>query len=192
MRAGQSRIPERRRPFFKRASAPKADHARKVILCAALVAVLAGGGVLAASLLGNRGFTGAILGRAQEGKTREQIQAELNQEVEDNMMTVSVLPSPRLSSSGVLTVGFENDRSNKFNQRFTLTQGDEVIYESQAIEPGERIDAVRVDDVREGEAVVEVQAVEPDGESDHGSPTAVQVSVVSEAETSGAAETSGT
>ncbi len=159
MRAGQSRIPERRRPFFKRASAPKAGHARKVILCAALVAVLAGGGVLAASLLGNRGFAGAILGRAQEGKTREQIQAELNQEVEDNMMTVSVLPSPRLSSSGVLTVGFENDRSNKFNQRFTLTQGDEVIYESQAIEPGERIDAVRVDDVREGEAVIEVQAV---------------------------------
>ena len=51
---------------------------------------------------------------------------------------------------------------------------------------------MRVDDVREGEAVVEVQAVEPDGESDHGSPTAVQVSVVSEAETSGAAETSGT
>lgn len=129
-------------------------------------------------LLGNKDLAGAILGRAQEGKTREEIQAELDQEVVNNMMTVSVLPSPRLASSGLLTVGFENDRDNKFDQRFTLSQGEDVLYESQAIGPGERIDAVRVDGVGEGEAVVEIQAVDPDSGDDHGSPTAVQVNVV--------------
>ena len=113
-------------------------------------------------LLGNKDLAGAILGRAQEGKTREEIQAELDQEVVNNM----------------LTVGFENDRDNKFDQRFTLSQGEDVLYESQAIGPGERIDAVRVDGVGEGEAVVEIQAVDPDSGDDHGSPTAVQVNVV--------------
>lgn len=188
MRAGQSRIPERRKPLLRRARPTKPGRARRILIALVLVMALAGAGVLATVLLGDRGLAGAILGQAQEGKTREEIQAELNQEVADNMMTVSVLPSPRLSSSGMLTVGFENDKSNKFNQRFTLSQGDEIVYESQAIRPGERIDAVRVDGVREGVATVEVQAVDPDSGDDHGSPTAVQVSVTNEPETPSAAD----
>ncbi len=174
--------------FPRRASLPKPGRARRILIALVLVMTLAGAGVLVAGLLGDRGLTGAILGQAQEGKTREEIQAELNQELADNMMTVSVLPSPRLSSAGMLTVGFENDKSNKFNQRFTLSQGDEIVYESQAIRPGERIDAVRVDGVREGEATIEVQAVDPESGDNHGSPTAVQVTVANEPETPSATD----
>lgn len=164
---------------------------RRAILGLSVVAVLAGAIAICMGLLGNKDLAGAILGRAQEGKSREEIQAELDQEVVNNMMTVSVLPSPRLASSGLLTVGFENDRDNKFDQRFTLSQGEDVLYESQAIGPGERIDAVRVDGVGEGEAVVEIQAVDPDSGDDHGSPTAVQVNVVKDPGEASTAEEAG-
>lgn len=140
---------------------------------------LVGGGLVVWRLIGTGASDGAIIGAAQDGKSREEIQEQLNREVEENMMTVSILPSPRLAASGMLEVGFENDAANKFGQRFTLVQGGKTIYESKPIEPGQRIDAVRPDGIALGSATVEVQAVDAESGADHGSPTAVQVNVVS-------------
>lgn len=190
MRAGQFRVPDRRRgPRAHGISKPpspstiseasKQPRRRHHVLLVIAVALLAIGGVGAGILLlGNENLTGAILGTAREGKSRAELQAELDQEVQDNMMTVSVLPSPRLSSTGMLEVGFENDADNKFAQRFTLTQDGSEIYRSDAIEPGQRIDEARVKDAKCGAATVRVQAVDPDTGADHGSPTAIEVNVV--------------
>lgn len=198
MRAGQFRIPEKRRRKPRKAPAGTADRSARskrplrMAGALALVALAVAGVAVGFHALGGNDLAGAILGRAQEGKTREEIQAELNEEVMGNMMTVSILPSPRLDTTGRLTVGFENDKSNKFDQRFTLSQGDDVIYESAPIAPGERIDAVRVDGVQMGTATVEVQAVDSSTGDDHGSPTAVQVSVIEDTGSSQEAATSTT
>lgn len=181
MRAGQFRVPERRRRSFGRRRAPEGQVARKkrrwAVLGALVVLVLTAGGATLL-LLGGSDLTGAILGYAQEGKTRDELQAELDQEVLDNMMTVSVLPSPRLSSSGMLEVGFENDAENKFAQRFTLFQDGTELYRSDPLEPGRRIDSIRLKEISTGKATVEVQAIDQESGSDHGSPTAIEVNVV--------------
>lgn len=192
MRAGQFRVPERRRAARRtRQSSGECRPRGKrtwAVLGGLLVLVLGIGGA-ALLLLGGSDLTGTILGAAREGKSRAELQAELDQEVQDNMMTVSVLPSPRLSSSGLLEVGFENDAENKFSQRFTLTQNGVEIYRSDPLEPGKRIDSIRLKDVATGKAMVEVQAVDQESGADHGSPTAIEVNVVSDPAETQAADT---
>lgn len=166
MRAGQFRIPE---PRKKRSYTGLA------------VGLLVAGIIVATALLlvpGGIGGVGAQITAAQEGQSREEIQAELDQEVSENMMTVSVLPTLRLNEeTHELKVGLENVEDNKFAQRFTITQGTEVLYTSEALMPGERIETVTADKAKEGEAKVEVQALDASTLEEHGSPTAVEVSV---------------
>lgn len=192
MRAGQFRVPERSRAArrARRSSdeRPPQGKRRWAVLGGLLVLVLGIGGA-ALLLLGGGDLTGTILGAAREGKSRAELQAELDQEVQDNMMTVSVLPSPRLSSSGLLEVGFENDAENKFSQRFTLTQDGVEIYRSDPLEPGKRIDSIRLKDIATGKAMVEVQAVDQKSGADHGSPTAIEVNVIEDPAETQAADT---
>lgn len=192
MRAGQFRVPERRRTArrARQSSGERRPRGKRTwaVLGGLLVLVLGIGGA-ALLLLGGSDLTGTILGAAREGKSRAELQAELDQEVQDNMMTVSILPSPRLSSSGLLEVGFENDAENKFSQRFTLTQDGVEIYRSDPLEPGKRIDSIRLKDVATGKAMVEVQAVDQESGADHGSPTAIEVNVVNDPAETQAADT---
>ena len=181
MRAGQFRIPEKRHSRLgvrrETAERPLRKKRRWAALGILLVLVLGAGGA-ALVLLGGSDLTGAILGSAREGKSRAELQAELDQEVQDNMMTVSVLPSPRLSTSGMLEVGFENDAENKFSQRFTLSQDGVELYRSDPLEPGRRIESIRPKGVSTGKATVEVQAIDQQSGADHGSPTAIEVNVI--------------
>lgn len=192
MRAGQFRVPERRRTArrARQSSGERRPRGKRTwaVLGGLLVLVLGIDGA-ALLLLGGSDLTGTILGAAREGKSRAELQAELDQEVQDNMMTVSILPSPRLSSSGLLEVGFENDAENKFSQRFTLTQDGVEIYRSDPLEPGKRIDSIRLKDVATGKAMVEVQAVDQESGADHGSPTAIEVNVVNDPAETQAADT---
>ncbi len=192
MRAGQFRVPERRRTErrARQSSGERRPRGKRTwaVLGGLLVLVLGIGGA-ALLLLGGSDLTGTILGAAREGKSRAELQAELDQEVQDNMMTVSVLPSPRLSSSGLLEVGFENDAENKFSQRFTLTQDGVEIYRSDPLEPGKRIDSIRLKDVATGKAMVEVQAVDQESGADRGSPTVIEVNVVNDPAETQAADT---
>lgn len=166
MRAGQFRLPEER------------PRRRWPILVAGFVACV---GAAIAVVLGS-GFdfgSGALLTSAREGQSREEIQAELDREVAENMMTVSVLPNLKLDeSSHELQVGLENVSDNKFAQRFVITQGDTCVYESDPLMPGERIETVRAPKAKEGTARVEVQALDAETLEDHGSPTAIEVEVI--------------
>lgn len=53
-----------------------------------------------------------------EGKSRQEIQDELDAIVRDNMMTISVAPVAQLQEGGKLRVNVQNVQDNKFPQRF--------------------------------------------------------------------------
>ena len=166
MRAGQFRLPEEK------------PRRRWPILVAGLVACV--GAAIAVVLGSGIDFgSGALLTSAREGQSREEIQAELDREVAENMMTVSVLPDLKLDeSSHELQVGLETVGDNKCAQRFVITQGDTCVYESDPLMPGERIETVRAPKAKEGTARVEVQALDTETLEDHGSPTAIEVEVI--------------
>lgn len=180
MRAGQFRLPEEK----PRRGWP--------ILVAGLIACV--GAAIAVVLGSGIGFgTGALLTSAREGQSREEIQAELDREVAENMMTVSVLPNLKLDeSSHELQVGLENVGDNKFAQRFVITQGDTCVYESDPLMPGERIETVRAPKAKEGAARVEVQALDAETLEDHGSPTVIEVEVIPVTNLDASGETPGT
>ena len=77
-----------------------------------------------------------------------------------------------------LGVGAENVDENRFPQRFTLTQGSKTLWTSGVVMPGERIESVVAPLAEEGDAHMEVQALDPETSAKHGSPTAVEVSIV--------------
>lgn len=66
-----------------------------------------------------------------EGKSRQEIQDELDAIVRDNMMTISVAPVAQLQEDGKLRVNVQNVQDNKFPQRFRVIQNDETMYESE-------------------------------------------------------------
>ena len=113
-----------------------------------------------------------------EGMTREEIQAELDRTVRENMMTVSLAPTAQLDDEGNLRVNVVNDEENSFPQRFSVIQNDRQLYRSSVIEPGECIEFCRVEDIEVGDAYVEIQALDRDTKMAHGNPTRVKVSVV--------------
>lgn len=121
---------------------------------------------------------GATIVSATTGQTREEIQRQLDREVQENMMTVSVLPTLRLDEqTGELTAGLENDTENRFAQRFSISQDEEVVYVSDPVMPGERLETVTAEKAKVGPAKIEIQALDPETLRAHGNPTAVEVSV---------------
>lgn len=120
---------------------------------------------------------GAMITKHEEGMSREEIQAELDRQVEENMMTVSVAPQP-VFAEGKLHVNVINDETNTFPQRFEVIQGERVVYRSGAIKPGETIESCDVDRVEEGEAFIQIQALDAKTKKDHGNPARVKVNVV--------------
>lgn len=113
-----------------------------------------------------------------EGMTREEIQAELDRTVRENMMTVSVAPTALLDENGDVAVNVINEESNRFPQRFSLFQDGEVVYRSGTIDPGKTVSSCHPDHISAGPAVIEIQALDPESSEDHGSPTRVDISIV--------------
>lgn len=112
-----------------------------------------------------------------EGKTRQEIQDELDVIVRDNMMTISVAPVARLQTDGKLRVNVQNVTDNKFPQRFRVIQNDKTIYESGVVEAGKTVETCPAGEVEEGEAYIEIQALDAKTYDDHGNPTRVKVRV---------------
>lgn len=112
-----------------------------------------------------------------EGKTRQEIQDELDAIVRDNMMTISVAPVAQLQSGGKLRVNVQNVTDNKFPQRFRVIQNDKTIYESGVVEAGKTVETCPAGEVEEGEAYIEIQALDAKTYDDHGNPTRVKVRV---------------
>lgn len=112
-----------------------------------------------------------------EGKTRQEIQDELDAIVRDNMMTISVAPVAQLETGGKLRVNVQNVTDNKFPQRFRVIQNDKTIYESGVVEAGKTVETCPAGEVEEGEAYIEIQALDAKTHDDHGNPTRVKVRV---------------
>ena len=110
-----------------------------------------------------------------EGKTRQEIQDELDAIVRDNMMTISVAPVAQLQTGGKLRVNVQNVKDNKFPQRFRVIQNDKTIYESGVVEAGKTVETCPAGEVEEGEAYIEIQALDAKTYDDHGNPTRVKV-----------------
>lgn len=82
-----------------------------------------------------------------EGKTEEEILADLNRQVEEGMMNISIASTITFedgTSEGEARI--ENIESNKRDQKVVITLDDtgEVIYESGAIPPGSFIQKIRL------------------------------------------------
>ena len=120
--------------------------------------------------------TGASV-TAAEGKSRQEIQDELDAIVRDNMMTISVAPVAQLQKGGKLRVNVQNVQDNKFPQRFRVIQNDETIYESGVVETGKTVETCPAGDIKEGEAYIEIQALDAKTYDAHGNPTRVKVRV---------------
>ena len=112
-----------------------------------------------------------------EGRSRKQIQDELDRIVRDNMMAISVAPVARIEDDGMLRVNVENAGENKFPQRFRVIQGDATVYESGVVEPGKAVEYCPAGDIEEGDAFIEIQALDAKTLDAHGNPTRVKVKV---------------
>ena len=95
----------------------------------------------------------------------------------DNMMTISVAPVAQLQEDGKLRVNVQNVQDNKFPQRFRVIQNDETMYESGVVETGKTIETCPAGDIKEGEAYIEIQALDAKTLDSHGNPTRVKVRV---------------
>lgn len=143
----------------------------------AACAILALFGVVTILGEGTKPDAGATVSDYQ-GMTREEIQAELDRTVRDNMMTVSVASRATVDGNGIARINAVNDSANKFSQRFSLIQDERVIYESGAVEPGQAIESCHAEGLHAGEAFIEIQAVDTESLQDHGNPTRVKVEVI--------------
>ena len=141
----------------------------------ALIGVLAYAWMLSTSGFGLDGGA-SILG--SDGQTREQIQDYLDKSARDNMLTISVAARAELSDDGRLRINAENAASNRFAQRYTVLQNGAVLYASDAVTPGKEIEYCQADGAVPGDAVVEVQALDPETLTDHGSPMNISVAIV--------------
>ncbi len=117
-----------------------------------------------------------------EDMTRDEIQAELDRIVQENMMTISVAPTARLSPDGELRVNVINREDNRFGQRFTVIQNDRELYRSGIIEPGNAVEYCSAPEAEPGDAQIEIQAIDLETSQEHGSPTCVEIAIVAEDE----------
>ena len=140
-----------------------------IVACLAIVCALVAVGLYA--------WQSQPVPETAEGKTRQEIQDELDAIVRDNMMTISVAPVAQLQEDGKLRVNVQNVQDNKFPQRFRVIQNDETIYESDVVETGKTVETCPAGDIEEGEAYIEIQALEAKTYDSHGNPTRVKVRV---------------
>ncbi len=154
----------------------KAIRKRNILVAGAIAFALAACLLLAGMMLGGR--EGGATVSTMPGMTTEEIQAELDRQVAESMMTVAVSPVVVLEDDGSLSLHVINSEDNDMDQRFTVVQGGDVLYESARIAPGTQIDSCDAKGAEPGEASVEVQGVDPATGADKGSPAAVQVQIV--------------
>ena len=137
-----------------------------------LLALCAGGACLA--LKGGK-TGGATLG-GYDDMTEEEIQAELDRQARESMMTISLDMTPTLSADGSkLAVRVANVEENRFNQLIEVEQDGKVVGSYKGHKPGEKLDEVDVTGAKPGAATVTVQAME-DGEPS-GNPSGFEVTI---------------
>ena len=94
-----------------------------------------------------------------------------------SVTTAEGAPVAQLQEDGKLRVNVQNVQDNKFPQRFRVIQNDETMYESGVVETGKTIETCPAGDIKEGEAYIEIQALDAKTLDSHGNPTRVKVRV---------------
>lgn len=131
----------------------------KLIIIIAVVLFLIIGGVFAFLVFSGskKGYTeannGAMLVSVDDSMTDEEIQQMLAEQ--STTMKIHVWQAPAINGD-VLSLGFENSASNKYDQAFRVIQNDETIYESHPVKPGDSVKDVECPEARVGTAVVEI------------------------------------
>lgn len=118
------------------------------IILLALLLIGAGAGLFFCSQHGGGWFDSNAITGSYDGKTEEEILAELNGKVEEGMMGISistVIPFDSANAEGEARI--ENMAVNHVDQKVTITLDDteEVIYQSGAIAPGQYIPTITLD-----------------------------------------------
>ena len=143
---------------------------RALIAVGVLLLALCAGGAYIALKGGETG--GATLG-GYDDMTKEEIQAELDRQARESMMTISLDMTPTLSADGSkLAVRVANVEENRFDQLIEVEQ-DGGSY--KGLKPGEKLDEIDVTGAKPGAATVTVQAME-DGEPS-GNPSGFEVTI---------------
>lgn len=155
----------------------KKPHLKRAYLlagCAAVLLIVAG--CLWFQANGNSG--GATVGN-YDGKSRAEIQAELDRQVRDSMMTISLDMTPTLSQDGKrLRVRVANDKSNRFDQKFEVEQDGKVVASFKGLEPGEKVDEVDCEGAHAGAATVTVWPQDGKTGEVSGNPSGFEVEIV--------------
>ena len=131
----------------------------KLIIIIAVVLFLIIGGVFAFLVFSGskEGYTeannGAMLVSVDDSMTDEEIQQMLAEQ--STTMKIHVWQAPAINGD-VLSLGFENSASNKYDQAFRVIQNDKTIYESYPVKPGDSVKDVECPEARVGTAVVEI------------------------------------
>lgn len=96
------------------------------------------------------------------GWSEEDIRADLDRKAKELQMSVSVAETVDLYGNNA-RLNFINDADNNFGQIFKVQQNGSVLYESGVVEPGNGVEWVTIDGLKEGEAEVIVNAVDAEG-----------------------------
>ena len=108
----------------------------------------------------------------------EEAQALLDEQAEASRITVSLAPEMKLKNTNELRVNFVvAEPNNGFSERLELEQDGRIVYKSQVIEPGYRLEWVTSNGAKTGPATATVYAVTSDG-VDTGNPVSVEVQIV--------------
>lgn len=163
------------------AQSGKSDKKKKMGRVVAIIGgVLLIGCIVGGFLLTNRddGGGGTSIG-SYEGKSMEEIQAELDKQMLESMMTVSLDVTPTLSKDGKkLEVRVENVKDNKFEQSILVEQGGKVVGRYEGLKPGEKLDYVDVDGCEPGSATVTIQRFDSETGKVVGNASGFEVEVV--------------
>lgn len=122
--------------------------------------------------------TGGITITGQKDKTIEEIQEELDKQVRDSMMTITLDVTPTLTKDGErLYVRAENVKDNPFAQLIEVTQDEKLIGSYKGLKPGKTLEYLPVSDCHTGKAFITVTALDESGLVS-GNPSQFEVTIV--------------
>ncbi|WP_293844075.1 hypothetical protein [uncultured Parolsenella sp.] len=149
----------------------------RIVLAVLLALCLVGAGALAAwHFLAPKADAGATV-TSFEGMSDDEIRAELDRQVEESRMTISVASKPQLQN-GRVRVNVVNAQDSRFSQIFTLEQDGKVLYQSGIVSPGNTVEWVDAADAHTGEATITVSAADAETGKATGNPQSVTVEIV--------------
>lgn len=111
----------------------KRNKKRRVVALIVLLLLLSIGGCTIWQFAQPKADPGATV-QGYEGKSDEEVIADLNRQADESRMTISVSAKPKLSD-GKVRVNVSNVAENKFSQTFVLSQDGVELYSSGLIAP---------------------------------------------------------